>query len=273
MHSRRTMHADHRRHDRLLIARFAAADSYPTEIEEARTQIAACSDCAALAEDIRALSRAVAKVSTPARTRDFRLTVEQADKLRGSWFERLMRRFAGPGLGTLRPVAGVALSIGLVMAVAGALPSFAPAGPASDAELGFPGPSAAQEVDAPESSPFAGDGVSAPVDQSAAAPMASRAPAEYASPVAAAATDAPGGKDSALEAEGTLEPITRDFDNIHNASPGADIGRQAGTDLDANSTNTSRILTYGGLLLALGSLALLIGAWFARRRFSDRLLR
>ena len=271
MRSRTSTHADHRRHDRLLIARFAADDAYPAEIEEARTQIAACSDCAALAADIQILSRAVAGVPTPARTRDFRLTVEQADKLRGSWLERLMRGFAGPGLGTLRPVAGVALSIGLVMAVAGALPSFAPAGPASDAELGFPGPSAARDLNAPEPSPFADDGVSAPV--SAGAPMASQAPGEYASPATAAATDAPGGKGSAQEAESTLEPITQEFDNVHNASPGADTERQSRLDLDASQTDTSRILTYGGLLLALGSLALLIGAGVARRRFTDRLLR
>ena len=267
------MHADHRRHDRLLIARFAADDSYPLEIEEARTQIAACSDCAALAQDIRALSRVLANVPTPARTRDFRLTVEQADRLRGSWLERFMRRLAGPGLDTLRPVAGVALSIGLVMAVAGALPSFAPVGPASDTELGFPAPSAAQELDAPEPSPFGDDGVSAPADQSAGASIGSQGLGEYTSPVTAAATDAPGRKGSAQEADATLEPITEEFDNVYNASPGADTGRQAGTDLDASSTNTSTILTYGGLLLALGSLALLIGTWVARRRFSDRLLR
>ena len=272
MRNRTSMPADHRRHDRLLIARLAAGDSYPAEIEEARTQIATCSDCAALAADIQVLSRAVANVRTPARPRDFRLTVEQADKLRGSWLERLMRGFAGPGLGTLRPVAGVALSIGLVMAVAGALPSFAPAGPASDAEIGFPAASTA-ELDAPEPSPFAEDGVKAPGDQSAGTSMPSQAANENVSPVTAAATDAPGGRGDAQEAGATLEPITQDFDNVYNASPGADTERQAGTDLDASSSNTSRILTYGGLLLALGSLALLIGAWLARRRFSDRLLR
>ena len=126
--SRSPMRSEHRKHDRLLVTRFAMDDAYPSERDEARLQIESCPDCAALAADIRQISNAVGQVPVPARTRDFMISAEKADELRGNRLTRWMRSFATPRWGTLRPVAGVALSIGLVMAVVGtALPSTVPA--------------------------------------------------------------------------------------------------------------------------------------------------
>ena len=116
--------SDHARHDRLLVARLAADDAYPSELADARALVEDCSHCAELSADIRLLRAAASELPAPRRPRDFRLTPEQADALRGSALDRLLRRIAGPGLGPLRPVAGVALSLGLALAVVGtALPA------------------------------------------------------------------------------------------------------------------------------------------------------
>ena len=110
---------DHSRHDRLLVTRFAAQDAYPTEVAEAQALVQHCADCAALAADMRVLMQTTAELPPTPRPRDFRLTAEQADELRGSAFERFLRRLAAPRLSVLQPVAGVALSFGLVLAVIG----------------------------------------------------------------------------------------------------------------------------------------------------------
>jgi len=119
---------DHARHDRLIVTRFAGDDAYPTEIDEARELVGTCPECARLADDIRALMSATSELPAPRRPRDFRLSREQAENLRGSFLERLLRPLAAPRLGVLRPVAGVAMSLGLALAVAGvALPTPLPA--------------------------------------------------------------------------------------------------------------------------------------------------
>jgi hypothetical protein len=120
---------DHARHDRLIVTRFAGDDAYPTEIDEARELVGTCPECARLAEDIRVLMSATSELPAPRRPRDFRLSREQAESLRGSFLERLLRPLAAPRLGLLRPLAGVAMSLGLALVVAGvALPAPLPAG-------------------------------------------------------------------------------------------------------------------------------------------------
>lgn len=126
MHTRSSSRipSDHARHDRLLVTRLAADDSFPAEMAEARALIDACTHCSALAADIRLLRAATSELPAPRRPRDFRLSAEQAEALRGSALERFLRRFAAPGLAPVRPLAGVALSLGLALAVVGtALPA------------------------------------------------------------------------------------------------------------------------------------------------------
>jgi hypothetical protein len=111
----------------LLVTRLAADDAFPSEEAEARALIDSCHDCAALAADIAAIRSLTADLPTPRRPRDFRLSTEQAEKLRGSGLQRLLRRLAAPGVAQLRPVAGAAMSLGLALAVVGAaLPVQAP---------------------------------------------------------------------------------------------------------------------------------------------------
>jgi hypothetical protein len=119
--------SEHARHDRLLVSRFGAGDAYPSEEAEARELVGRCAECARLAADMQVLRSSLAALPAPRRDRDFRLTAEQADRLRGSALQRWLRTLAGPGLAPVRPLAGVALSVGLVLVMVGvALPS--PAG-------------------------------------------------------------------------------------------------------------------------------------------------
>lgn len=122
MHDRQSLTPEHDQHDRVLIARFAAGDAYPTERDQAQQLIEGCSECSALASDIRLISSRTRDLSAVSRPRDFRLTPEQADRLRGSWFDRLMRGLASPGWTAVRPLAGAAAAIGLALIVVGALP-------------------------------------------------------------------------------------------------------------------------------------------------------
>ncbi len=121
MHDRRTT-TEHDKHDRVLVARFAAGDAYPAELVEAQLLIDRCDECAALASDIALISARTSELPPIRRPRDFRISPEQADKLRGSWFDRLMRGFSNPGWSVVRPLAGASLAIGLALVVVGALP-------------------------------------------------------------------------------------------------------------------------------------------------------
>jgi hypothetical protein len=110
----------HDQHDRLLIVRLADGDTADDELAAARALVEQCPDCARLAADINLLRSATATLPAPVRQRDFRLSAEQAARLRGSALERLLRRLAAPRAAMLRPVASVGLALGLTIAVVGA---------------------------------------------------------------------------------------------------------------------------------------------------------
>jgi hypothetical protein len=125
-----SLSAEHRRHDRLLVARFAVGDAGFGQDHEAADLVRRCNECAALATDIAAISNSVAKLPAAPRPRDFRLTTEQAERLRGSRLDRWLRTITGSGWATVRPIAAVALSVGMVMSVVGVLPILGAAAPA-----------------------------------------------------------------------------------------------------------------------------------------------
>ena len=261
VHNRGTLNSDHRRHDRLLVTRFAAGDSYPSDEAEAKALVAGCSDCAELAADIRLLSMRAQELTAPRRPRDFRISAEQADRLRGNWFERLMRGLAAPGWGTaLRPMAGAAMAIGLMLVVIGSLP------------LG---------AAAPASQPA---GARSPLRDNAAATQAP-APA----PTIESAPEQPGGQ---LGAEGpNLSPSERDmettaddgtndagdpnlFSEVYVASPDPEGSFSGGgAQVSTQPPARGQLLLFAGVLtLAVGT-ALLLLVLFARRRFGDALIR
>jgi hypothetical protein len=120
--------ATHADHDLLAVAAFAAGDAEGVELDAALAAVAACPACAALHHDLRAIARAMPALPAPVRTRDFRLTPEQAASLRPAGWRRFLTPLAGPrfafagplgtGLATLG-VAGFLLAGSLGMPLAG----------------------------------------------------------------------------------------------------------------------------------------------------------
>jgi hypothetical protein len=257
----------HARHDRLLVARFAVGEPLPGEAEEGRRLVASCTDCGRLAEDLGLLRTSLAAMPAPIRTRNFRLTPEQAERLRGNALERFLRRLAAPGLTMLRPVAGVALAMGLTVAVVGAALPLAGSPKAASApeaptrtlvDLGTASATATPPV------PAAG-GIadsSAPTPDAAATPDASKE-GMYAvsSPAAPSATD------------GNDVPRAPDYTAAANPPPPVDDSPPSAPASDSSVDTTRLLLIYGGVTLAMLSFGLLLLAWFARRRLEDPLLR
>ena len=103
-------HADH---DPLAIAAYAAGDATGPELDDALALVAACTDCAALHHDLRAIAAALPDLPAPARSRDFRLTPGQAASLRPSGWRRLLAPFAGPKFAFAGPVGAGLATLGL----------------------------------------------------------------------------------------------------------------------------------------------------------------
>ncbi len=289
MQRRDPMTADHARHDRLLVTRFAAGDAYDNEVSRARRLVADCPECAALANDIRLIAARAGDLPIARRRRDFRLSAAEADRLRGSALQRVLRRLAAPGFAALRPVAGVAMAAGLALAVIGALPltQFS-AGAPSDALDRVGAPSAA----APEAASEAPD--VAPSPELAGAPSHMPQPAKATTgPEApddmnfdgpsghqgAQATVAPpetvAGPGSAASNVPSSAGVAGVEDSVEQATASPESRGSTGTveAAEPGASDPNRALIYGGLAMAGLAAGLLLLAWLARRRFSDPLLR
>ena len=105
--------ASHADHDPLAIAACAAGDATGPELDDALALVAACTDCAALHHDLRAIAAALPALPAPARTRDFRLTPEQAASLRPAGWRRLLAPFAGPRFAIAGPLGAGLATLGL----------------------------------------------------------------------------------------------------------------------------------------------------------------
>ena len=157
--------ASHADHDPLAIAAHAAGDATGSELDDALALVAACPDCASLHHDLRAIAAALPALPVPVRTRDFRLTPEQAASLRPAGWRRLLAPLAGPrfafagplgtGLATLG-IAGflVAGAVGMPLAGSAAGPGDTAAGSAAGPGVSESGdPMAAMQ--APSDAPLA----------------------------------------------------------------------------------------------------------------------
>ena len=105
----------HDRHDVLLVAALAAGDLAGTDRDHATDLIETCAECATLNDDLVAIARATSTVPPPitSRPRDFRLTPEQAARLRPSGWRRFAGVLAGPRLAFTRPLGIGLATIGL----------------------------------------------------------------------------------------------------------------------------------------------------------------
>jgi hypothetical protein len=122
----------HRQHDQLAIA---AATDRGAFLGPA---FAACPDCATLHGDLRTLLAALASATVPGRPRDYRLTAEDARRLRPSGWRRWWQAVATPLESIGRPV-GIALTtlgvvgllVGTVSSIPGGFVGFGAAGAAA----------------------------------------------------------------------------------------------------------------------------------------------
>lgn len=277
--------ADHSNHDRLLIARYAARDVDAAEAGTAETMVAECTDCAVLIADLVTITRTVAAVSTPRRTRDFRISAEQAAAVRGSILERVLRRFAMPSTAVLQPLAGAAVAIGLVLVVVGGtLPGSSPA-PMASAPAGLAaGPSRsdhpASEGDtaatccvdgsesapgAPQAAPSERPGAALTEDKESASLGPGSAPTTF--PERATATDERETSARATASAETTGPIrapssgqatpTRSQSSVGAPDEGTTPGDTAQVAGQSDPAGPSLIVT-GSLLAAAGVLLLLL---------------
>jgi len=114
--------ADHAAHDRLAVAAYAAGDATGAELAAAMALVAACTGCASLHHDLRAIAAALPTTLAPVRPRDFRITPEQAAALRPTGWRRLLAPFAGPGFAFAGPLGSGLATLGLAgILVAGAV--------------------------------------------------------------------------------------------------------------------------------------------------------
>ena len=148
----------HAVHDHELIAGLAAGDLAPAEHARAAALTQACHDCLALHDDLIAIARATRTLPVEAAPRDFRITAEQAARLRRTgWLAALLRPF-GARASAARPLATAFTTLGLVGvfvaillpgmfggAALSAAPEAAPAmgAPGSEAPAGQFGPAVA----------------------------------------------------------------------------------------------------------------------------------
>ena len=116
--------SQHPDHDLELIAAYAAGYATGVELEHASALIASCGDCAALHHDLRSIAAAMPELPAPARTRDFRLTPEQAAELRPKGLRGLLATLSGPRFSFATPVGTGLAALGIVgvLAASGGLP-------------------------------------------------------------------------------------------------------------------------------------------------------
>ena len=236
---------DHAGHDRQLVVAFACGDLPAEDVQDARALIARCRRCAALVDEIVLISAATRRdLVAPARPRDFRLTSDDAERLRGNAVGRLLRRLGSPRLQVLQPLAGAAMAIGLVLMLAtSVLPSFS-FGTAGAA----PAPAAVQGDTSRDTT--GGEGATSG-DTTGGAEIAPASPltAPAASPAAAASPD--------IAAYSETDASTK-----------ANVTELAAT----SSTSIDPVAPIGLGLLVLGALLLLVRI-VARRASKDPLLR
>jgi len=105
--------ASHADHDLLSIAAYAAGDATGSDLDDALALAAACADCAALHHDLRAIAFSMPALPAPVRTRDFRLTPDQATSLRSPAWRRLLAPLAGPRFAFAGPLGTGLATLGI----------------------------------------------------------------------------------------------------------------------------------------------------------------
>ena len=116
----------HSFHDQVLVAAFVAGDLEGPAADTARRLVSGCDACAELATDLTALASAIRDLPSPVRTRDFRITPEQAAAIDRRGIPRLLPGIR-LGLGFARPLGGGLAALGVAGLLFTSLPASQPA--------------------------------------------------------------------------------------------------------------------------------------------------
>jgi hypothetical protein len=216
-----------------LIVAFDAGDLAGDELQRATSLVDACAGCAALRDDLAAIRGAMTALPVPPRRRDYRLTAEDAARLRPSGWRGLVGWLAAPG-SSVRPLATglAALGVAGLLLTAG-LPSLGSSASAPLSAVGAP-------VENPE--PYgAGDARNlgatyAPEALPSAAPAAvpgieaSPAPGDVPGTEATAAPSAGPFEVPAAGVAGEASPATTGERNSTTGAPGEKVDGTGATD-------------------------------------------
>jgi hypothetical protein len=246
----------HAQHDPLLVASLAAGDLSGTDRDLATSLVDDCAECRALHDDLISIARATAALPSAARPRDFRLSPEQAARLRPSGWRGLIAAFASPRLALTRQLGVGLTTLGLAGLLFSALPSL-PLGMSGGAAAPA-GPEFMSSDTTSEGLPAAGGG------SPAASPVPAVQDGNHASPG--------GGHITAPEpSEGTRASATDDVAQVYGGASadnkGADAGEAGGAvtrDLTEPGTGVPLLVVASSILLAAG-IALLLARRLARR--------
>jgi len=245
-----------------LIVALDAGDLAGADLRAAEALAGSCTGCAALVDDLAAIRGAMTALPVPPRRRDYRLTAEDAARLRPSGWRRLLEWLAAPG-SAVRPLATGLATLGVVgllltsslpgllsgLGSAGAAPAAAPAeSPLDNAAPRGSGGVEYQGTYGPAAVPSGAPGndpgvaaTAAPASNPTAAPVA---------PAAGAPTDDRAG---GLAGE---------------AATGAPDGGQSSKAAGRDAVSEVPLPALASLALLAAGLALIVGRAVARRRLS-----
>ena len=143
----------HQDHDLVLVAALAAGDTEGRDHTRATELVTSCPECARVRDDLVTLAALLPTLPAPARTRDYRLTAEQAAALRPTGWRRLLGAFGGSGFRFATPVGTAMATLGIAGLLLSAVPSSLPAGTTGDGTGGSaPLQSVTQDASAPAAS-------------------------------------------------------------------------------------------------------------------------
>jgi hypothetical protein len=259
-------------HDPLLVAAYAAGDAEGDGLDRARELVATCTECAVLHHDLRAIAAAMPATPAPARTRDFRLSPEQAAQLRPAGWRRLLAPLAGPRFAFAAPLGGSLAALGIAGILVAGLASTPIAGTGGAYEATSAGTAGGDEptmeiqVGAASAAPVEAPGAVALQPQASAAASdagytnqgapASSAPVAIAVPDAAASAD-PDHRSSTTDTKAATAPGSTEAPPVDlHAGPAT---TPAEASLSSPMTSALLVLAFGvlvaGVILVVGRLA------------------
>jgi hypothetical protein len=148
----RRSHADH---DLQLITAHAAGDLSGRDRDDASRLVAECPDCAQLHADLLVITRATHDLPRLVRSRDFRLSQQDAARLAPGAWRRFVALLAGPRFALARPLGAAFATLGLAGLLLASLPGVPLAGSAVGpaAQSAAPGDDSAAVTYGPAAAP------------------------------------------------------------------------------------------------------------------------